>query len=169
MDRESFSLVPDVGFFDLKEQFLPLLRSTGRVIESVTIAPRALRLRSRAEWLAIVEAWARSSFGVREAEMVDSESALPSDHREDGVCVIEPGAVTRGAVISSSIIMAGAVLEPGAVVAPSVIGPGAVIAAGSVVVDAVVPARARVDSKRGRMSHSSGPRWQQGVATMGGA
>jgi ADP-glucose pyrophosphorylase len=77
--------------------------------------------------------------------------------------------VINEAVISSSIIMAGAVVESGAIVARSVIGPGAVIAAGSVVVDAVVPARARVDSKRGRMSHSSSPRWQPGVATMGGA
>ncbi len=167
-DRESFSLVPDVGFFDLKEQFLPRLRSAGRVIKSVSVAPRAFRLRSRREWLAIVEAWARWSSGVCEAGMIDSESTSPPDHREDGVCVIEPGAVIREAVISSSIIMAGAVVESGAIVARSVIGPGAVIAAGSVVVDAVVPARGRVDSNRMRMSDPAGLRLPRGIATMGG-
>ncbi len=167
-DRESFALVPDVGFFDLKEQFLPQLRSAGRVIKSLTIAPRALCLRSRAEWISIVEAWARWSSGVREGGVIDSESTSPPDHREDGVCVIESGAVVREAVISSSIIMAGAVVESGAVVARSVIGPDAVITAGSVVVDAVVPARARVESNRMRMSVPSSVRLSRRNAAMGG-
>ncbi len=166
-DRESFSLVPDLGFFDFKEQFLPLLRSKGWEIESVKIAPRALRLRSRAEWLAIVGAWARRFSEDCEAGTVESESMPLSGHREDGVCVIEPGAVTRGAVIASSIIMAGAVVEAGAVVARSVIGPGAVIAAGSVVVDAVVPVGARVDSNSLRISDPSGSRLQRRIAAMG--
>jgi hypothetical protein len=167
-DQESFTLVPDVGFFDLKEQFLPQLRSAGGAINAVTIAPRALRLRSRREWLAIVEAWAQCAFGVGEGGMGDSESTSPPEHREDGVCVIEPGAVIREAVISSSIIMAGAVVESGAIVARSVIGPGAVIAAGSVVVDAVVPARGRVDSNRMRVSDPAGLRLPRGIANMGG-
>ncbi len=167
-DRESFSLVPDVGFFDLKEQFLPRLLSAGRVIKSVSVAPRAFRLRSRREWLAIVEAWARWSSGVCEAGMIDSESTSPPDHREDGVCVIEPGAVIHEAVISSSIIMAGAVVESGAVVARSVIGPDAVIAAGSVVVDTVVPAGARVDSNTVRMAAPSSVRLPGEISTMGG-
>ncbi len=165
-DRESFSLVPDVGFCDFKEQFLPLLRSAGRVIESATIAPRAWRLRSRTEWLAIVEAWARRAFDDCEEGTVCFESTLPTGHREDGVCVIEPGALTHGAVIASSIIMTGAVVESGAVVARSVIGPGAVIAAGSVVVDAVVPARAKIDSHRMRMSHPSSLRFPRSIPTM---
>ncbi len=164
-DWGAFSHVPDVGFFDLKEQFLPLLRSSGRVIETVTIAPRALRLRSRTEWLAIVEAWARWSSGALGGGMIDSGSTSPPDHREDGVCVIEPGAVIREAVIISSIIMAGAVIEPGAVVARSVIGPGARISAGSKVVDTIVPAGASVDSNRMRMSAQPGSRWQRGIAT----
>ncbi len=166
-DRQSFSLVPDVGFFDLKEQFLPLLRSKGRLIESVTIAPRALRLQSRAAWLAIVEAWGRLSSEDRAAGLIESEPPFRSDHRENGVCVIESGAVVRGAVIISSIIMAGAVVESGAVVARSVIGPGAVIAAGSVVVDAVVPVGARVDSNSLRISDPSGSRLQRRIAAMG--
>ncbi len=167
-DRESFSLVPDVGFFDLKEQLLPLLRIRGQVIESVTISPRALRLRSRVGWLKIVEAWATRSVDDCEAGAVDCTSRIPFVHREDGVCVIEPGAVIREAVISSSIIMAGAVVESGAVVARSVIGPDAVIAAGSVVVDAVVPARARVESNTKRMSSLSRLQLSGEMATMGG-
>lgn len=168
-DRESFGLVPEIGFFDLKEQFLPLLRSTGRKIESVTIAPRALRLRSRADWLAIVEVWASRTLIDGEAGMGDFGLAPSSGHREDGVCVIEPGAVTRGAIISSSIIMAGAVVEPGAVVARSVVGPGAVIAADSVVVDAVVPARQIVESRRSRSSGPAGARRQKNIIGLGGS
>lgn len=132
--RRCFDRVPPVGFFDLKEQLLPALRHDGTMIDAELVAERAMRTRTRSEWLRTVEAW--STLDASRHDASDVEGQAPA--RPGPVSVIMSGARAEGATVVSSIVMDGAVVEPGAVVARSVIGPGMRVRARSRVVDAVV-------------------------------
>lgn len=133
-DRCLFNLVPEVGFFDFKEQLLPALRNAGGVIEAVTVAERARRIRTRTEWIEAVGAWRQ--FTTMSSLEVDRGWLRPAP-MENG-SVVSSAAVTAGATIVSSIVMDAAVVEPGALVARSVIGPGVRIPAHAQIIDAVV-------------------------------
>ncbi len=125
--RSVFEHVPDLGFFDLKEQLLPVIRETGGRIGGEVIATRALRISDQTSWLQILAAWnARRS-------SKDGPGSASGERRKPSL--IMPGARTEGAEIIGSIILNGAVVEPGAVVARSVIASGVRIPAGTVVTD----------------------------------
>lgn len=132
--RSAFELVPEVGFFDFKEQLLPAIRAAGGEIHPVVIADRARRIRTRPEWLEAVTAW--QEIRAR-SELCDDRSSRVV-RQGGGRSLIDPRAVTAGATIVSSIIMDGAVVEPGAVVARSMIGPGMHVQAGARIIDSMV-------------------------------
>lgn len=132
--RFAFELVPEVGFFDFKEQLLPAIRAAGAEIRPVVIADRARRIRTRREWLEAVTAWQE----IRaQSEPCDDRSSRVR-RQGGGRSLVDPGAVTDGATIVNSIIMDEAVVEAGAVVARSVIGPGMRVPAGARVIDSMV-------------------------------
>ncbi len=115
---ETLDQVSDVGFVDLKEQFLTKLVATGRDIRVHMLAPPALgAFRTRAEFLAAV---------------LSSEQAT-ADHP-----------VARGASPGPVALARDCFVDPTAYVAHSVIGPGARVESGAVVVRTIVTARAVV-------------------------
>lgn len=128
-----FSAVPDVGYFDLKEQLLPVRVASGCRIGTDIVARRAFRLTNRRDWLGVVEAWAG-----RGAGKLKSSQCLENTSRVVGSCVIEAGATVSAATIISSVVMSNAHVGAGAVVARSIVGPESVVPAGMVVVDSIV-------------------------------
>jgi hypothetical protein len=115
---EALDLVSDVGFVDLKEQFLPKLVAAGKDVRVFALAPPAMgAFRTRGEFLAAVLA---------------SEQAT-ADHP-----------VARAAAPGPVALAPDAFVDPTAYVAHSVIGPEARIESGAVVVRTIVMARAVV-------------------------
>ena len=123
--------VPSVGFFDLKEQLLPLCRARGYGLEGEVIARRAIRIHDRESWLAAIHEW-------RLLHELDSEPEWCAGSRIEGASVVSNTSQVDGATIVSSIVMPGARLEPGAVVARSIIADGAVVSRDRVVTDRIV-------------------------------
>jgi len=115
---EALDQVSDVGFVDLKEQFLPKLVAAGKDVRVFLLAPPAMgAFRTRPEFLAAV---------------LSSEQAT-SDHP-----------VARAAAPGPVALALDAFVDPTAYVAHSVIGPGARVESGAVVVRTIVMARAVV-------------------------
>jgi hypothetical protein len=128
--RRVFDLVPVLGFFDLKEQLLPVIRDSGGRIGAEVIAERALRISDQTSWLQALAAWRASA--TRSGSEVEATRSMPNES------LIMPGARIDGAEIIQSIILSGAVIEPGAVVARSVVASGVRVSAGTVVSDVVL-------------------------------
>ena len=125
--RSVLEHVPDLGFFDLKEQLLPVIRESGGRIGGEVIARRALRISDQSSWLQILAAWNANQSSKDGPGSGSGERLKPS--------LIMPEARTEGAEIIGSIILNGAVVEPGAVVARSVVASGVRIPADTVVTD----------------------------------
>lgn len=132
--REMMNLIPDMGFFDLKEQWL------GRLVESESIVrvfdleqSGTYLLRTREQFLRAMQVAAQNRSAANVNGFIGGSAA---DMRPR---VVARGAqVADDAVILDSIVLNGAVIESGALVARSVVCPGAVVRAGTMVVDAVV-------------------------------
>lgn len=132
--RSAFVDVPEVGFYDLKEQLLPRIREAGCTIKSAVVAKRALKHLALPGWLETIRTW-RDMNGL---------AGDPS--------VISRTAKVDSAVIDSSIIMENAVVERGAVVARSVVGPVVRVRAGQIVSDTVLAVGGSRDSAMSRES-----------------
>jgi hypothetical protein len=132
----TLSLVPPIGFMDLKEQWL------GKVLEA-GLAVRVYRLpgfcsyelRTREDFLAAagVTGGLVNTTLPHSADVIGNGNSAGVQRWDDGV---EVGA---GAAIVNSVVMAGCRIGAAAVVARSVLCPLAQVPAGAVVVDAVIP------------------------------
>ena len=128
--RRVFDLVPALGFFDLKEQLLPVIRESGGRIGVEVVAERALRISDQASWLQALSVW--RALNTRPGSEDRARRSMPNQS------LIMPGARIDGAEIIQSIILSGAVIEPGAVIARSVVASGVRVSAGTVVSDVVL-------------------------------
>lgn len=128
--RDLVELIPDRGFFDLKEQWISTVVEAGHRIGACRVVERATRVLSLSDWLAAVSAY--------EASRAE-EDRIPAI-RAHGVSCVDPTAVVEGATLSRAIVMRDAIVEPDSIVVRSAIGPGVVISSGDVVVDRVVSA-----------------------------
>jgi hypothetical protein len=107
-------LVPDRGFVDLKEQWLPRAVEAGLSVRAHEIeAPGALPLWTRRQFL---------------------DAAAPKGSR----VVCPGGLIGPGASVVDSIVMPGAVVGPTAIVARSLLCPGSRVGAGADIADSVV-------------------------------
>ena len=125
---EALELVPDVGYFDLKEQFVQKVISQGLAVRATPVMHRALRIDSLASWLDT----------IRFLRDPDYREQRWPDAIVEGACSIDPAAELGSAKVVDSIIMGGAKLGDGVVVARSVIAGGVVIRDGMHVIDAIV-------------------------------
>jgi hypothetical protein len=126
--RKALGLVPRVGYFDLKEQFINAVIKDGHIVRAVQLMDRHLRLTTLEGWL---EATKHFDGGIHQAATVSDQARL-----EGSVC-IEEGARVGSASLCDAIIMRGAVVEDGAIIARSVVGPGARVAQGRRVIDGI--------------------------------
>jgi len=115
---DALSLVPAIGFFDLKEQLVPAVVAAGRRVEAVVGTHASCRI-------ADLESYRRAIALV----CADGSFVAAPD------AVIEPGATVRGA----SIVCRGAVVEQGALVVDTAVLPGARVCADAVVARSIVP------------------------------
>ena len=116
--EEALALIPAVGFFDLKEQFVPAIVAAGRRVEATMGTAESCRI-------ADLESYLRT-IAILQAE---GTLAVAPD------AVIEPGAV----VGAGSIVCRGAVVERGALVVGTAVLPGARVCADAVVARSIVP------------------------------
>ncbi|MFM7260275.1 MAG: hypothetical protein ACKO3W_06685, partial [bacterium] len=125
--------IPEIGYFDLKEQLLPAIAAAGGGVPVIRSKRPPFRIGDRRSYLALVN-W-RRSMGV--AMISDAASIDPSAFIEGGTLVGRGAAILGRAIVSDSVVMPGAIVGPGAVVARSVVPPGARVGAGARVIDEV--------------------------------
>jgi hypothetical protein len=123
--------IRNVGYRDLKEQFLPELHRLGVPMRSAVTGARVIRIRRLEGYLEAIE-------HVRSVEGANADATAPvpdsSAGRRWARSLVHPGAsVSENAVLADAVVMDGASVHGGAVVSRSVVGPGG-----------VVPAEARV-------------------------
>lgn len=126
--RKVLGLVPRVGYFDLKEQFINAVIKDGHSVRAVRLMDHHHRLATLKGWLETIKHF---KGGIHEAARVSEHARI-----EGAVC-IEEDALIESASLCDAVIMRGAVVEEGAIVARSVIGPGARVAAGHRVIDGI--------------------------------
>lgn len=134
IERPALSLVPSLGFMDLKEQWLGNVVAAGqRVLVHELTGGKSHMLRTLDQFLAAARAANR-----QEAPALARPSAarMPA-----GRVVSDLATVHETASLCGSIVMGQAVIERGAIIVRSLIGPGAHVPESAVIVDRVVPAR----------------------------
>ena len=128
--RESLEIIPELGFFDVKEQLIPSLIEKGSVVCPIVMMPKQLRVGELHEWLQAIRFLEAGSH---------SEATIPSSARIEGASLIQQGAIIHETVsILDSIVMSGAEIESGAVIARSVIGPGVRVRKGFRIIDGIL-------------------------------
>lgn len=133
--RKALKLVPRVGYYDLKEQFLPAMAEENQQVVVARLGDQTYRLRDLESYLSAVrsslERGQPASSGhvlgagdVPSALRVSARASVSGSAVLDGFCIIEPGAVIEdGAVVHDSVVLWGATVGGGSVVSRSVIGP----------------------------------------------
>jgi hypothetical protein len=126
--RKAIGLIPHIGYFDMKEQFLPALRREGHRIVTARLGDAVWRLRDLESYLATVRQSLSGTDVARSFVRASDRASISGSAVLDGFCVIEPGAVVEdGAVVHDSVVLWGATIGGGAVVSRSVVGPLATI------------------------------------------
>jgi hypothetical protein len=142
MRRGALELVPDTGFMDTKEQWLPRVIKAGlRVWTTETREFRPYPLRTREQFLSA----SCVAAGLPCPEMHEESVLGPPRLLKGGYDrsrVSDRASIGAGAVISDAVVMPGAVIGSEAVVVRSIICPGGVVPAGAEVVEQVVPSAA---------------------------
>jgi hypothetical protein len=136
-DQHAIDLIPNVGFMDIKEQWLPAAWRNGFSVERFTLEGWCYQIRTLADY---IEALSRTAaFGVTEEQLVlgRERSALQPTAYGGGL-VSHEAMVDPSAVLARSAIGPNATVEPGAVVIRSLVPRGATVLSGSVVIDSVV-------------------------------
>jgi hypothetical protein len=128
-------LVPSVGFFDMKEQALPLIAKhyPVRVVSRRELVSKPIR--SLSEYIGV----------LRWHHLTQRADPLPDDpFREDWrpvFTIVEDGSdVDARATVQDSVVLRGGRVEGGAIVVRSLVAPGATVRRGEIVVDRLVGA-----------------------------
>jgi carbonic anhydrase/acetyltransferase-like protein (isoleucine patch superfamily) len=150
--RATLDLVPDEGFFDLKEQFLPRLYLEGRWLTCAVVAESVARLRDCGSYLRSVG----KAMADDAAPLVSSEARVAVSARIVGASVVQAGVVVEsGALVHNSVVMRGAMIGARAVVSRSIVGMNAVIAPGEIRRDTVEPYRQIAPPSRSAAARSA--------------
>ncbi|MEL6498768.1 MAG: hypothetical protein AAF937_06520 [Planctomycetota bacterium] len=139
--RGSLELVPNEGFMDVKEQWLPKVVRAGLKVwtsETRDFHPHPLRTREQFLRASAIAA------GLPQTEQAEPVLGPPRvlGTGIDKSRVAETAQVAPGAVIADAIIMPGAVIGADAIVVRSIVCPDAVVEPNEEVVDRIVPAAA---------------------------
>lgn len=160
--KRAIDRIPDIGYFDLKEQLLPALRKDGHRIVTARLGDAVWRLRDLDSYLATVRQSMTGSGAAARMIRASERASISGSAILDGFCVIEPGAVIEdGAVVHDSVVLWGATIGGGAVVSRSVIGPLAVVEPRTRLVHAFIgrPASSRSRSKQSGGAAMERPTW----------
>ncbi|GAB5496860.1 MAG: hypothetical protein Phyf2KO_19400 [Phycisphaerales bacterium] len=140
MRASALGLVPDTGFMDVKEQWLPRCIEEGLDIRTSTTRNfMPFPLRTLEQFLVASSVASGKPCPITERQPVLGR-LRPITKTEDKSRIAEDAKVARDAVVADAVIMPGAKVGSGAIVVRSLVCPGAVVPAGDVVVDTVVAA-----------------------------
>lgn len=135
---KALEIVPEAGYMDIKEQWLPRCIERGfRVRTSTTRQFMPFPLRSREQFLSA------SAVAVGQScPILDSPPVLgplrPLGRTLDRTRISEDAQIAHDAIVADSVVMPGAKVGAGAVVVRSLVCPNARVSPGQVVVDTVV-------------------------------
>jgi len=122
--RSAIDLIPGIGYFDMKEQFLPAIARSGGKVITARLSEKVWRLRDLESYLETARQSLASCEGQGSLIRVSDRASVSSSAVLDGFCMIEEGAVIEdGAVIHDSVVLWGATVGGGAVVSQSIVGP----------------------------------------------
>ena len=121
--RSAIEHIPAVGYYDMKEQFLPALRAGGSRVRALDLGdgPRIL-IRDRVTYLEAVQ----ETMGGADDDghRITPGASVSGSSIVEGACIIASAAVIEGgAVVHDSVVLAGATVGGGAIVSRSVVGP----------------------------------------------
>ena len=132
--------VPDAGYMDIKEQWLPRCIAEGlNVRTSATLNFMPFPLRTREQFLSASSVAVGQSCPINDSPPVLGP-LRPLTRTLDKTRIADDAQVARDAIVADAVVMPGAKVGAGAIVVRSLVCPGAVVPAGAVVVDSVVPA-----------------------------
>lgn len=118
LSAASLELVPEIGYFDLKEQLVAAIVRAGHRVRASFGAAESCRVSDLKSYLHAVRLMRAAGSAARSFD-----------------AAVEPGAVVRGA----SLICRGATVERGALVVDAIVLPGARVCADAVVARSIVP------------------------------
>ena len=152
LQRSTLDPISQLGFMDLKEQWLGRIREIGRVVRVFDLGSRSsLVLREREGLLAAARS-AATNHG-----QAPVFRPLYSEYQQGYFAAVSPySTIEPNTSIADSVIMEGAVVKSGAVVARSVICQGAVVGPGEVIIDRVLPAAPAPDRTPNRIPGNTG-------------
>lgn len=141
LKASALKLVPDTGFMDVKEQWLPKCIEQGmKIWTSSTRNFMPFPLRSLDQFLA-----ASAVASGKPCPITSTIPVLgplrPITKTEDNSRIADDAKVARDAVVADAVVMPGSKVGSGAIVVRSLVCPGAVVPPGAVVVDSVVAAK----------------------------
>lgn len=136
---EAIKHIPNIGYYDIKEQLLPTLYNRGNPLGAVETGQEVHRLRHREGYLRAIAATRRN--GVAGAPVAHS-SRIDPDAKIVGTCLIENNVIIEpGAVVHDSVILAHSIIERNAVVSQSVVGVGGHVGAKRILRRSIVAGR----------------------------
>ena len=137
--RSSIDLIPKIGYFDLKEQFLPALHEAHFRVRPVSVLKGSSRIHDRLSYLEAVRKELAVENQVVTYSKDQDQTIISKNAVVDGRCLIESGVtIDDGVLVHDSVILNGASIGYGAVVARSVVGAGAKVRPGESVVDTIL-------------------------------
>lgn len=139
MRASALGTVPEAGYMDIKEQWIPRCIAEGMVVRASTTTRHFMPfpLRTREQFLSASAVAVGRSCPIHESPPVLGP-LRPLARTLDKTRIAEDARVARDAIVADAIVMPGAKVGPGAIVVRSLVCPGAVVPAGAVVVDDVV-------------------------------
>jgi len=162
--QESLQLVPRIGYYDLKEQFLPAMAKAHHRVITAKLADAVHRIRDLDSYLLAVRQSMTIAGTDRACIRIAPRASVSGSAVLDGTCVVEHGAVVEdGAVVHDSVILWGATVGGGSVVSGSVIGPLAGVEPRSRVIRSIItrgmPQLMPIMSETSRASSEERPPW----------
>lgn len=137
---KALEIVPEAGYMDIKEQWLPRCIEQGfRVRTSTTRQFMPFPLRTREQFLSASAVAVGQSCPIHDSPPVLGP-LRPLVRTLDRTRIAEDAQIARDAIVSDSIVMPGSKVGAGAVVVRSMVCEGASVAPNQVVVDGVIAA-----------------------------
>lgn len=140
------SKVPDVGYFDMKEQLFPALTRDGLAVGVARFGEPPVRIRDRRSYLdAIAQHAGRMADAAGDPPFEPSPGPSISESCQFfGRCVVEPGAaIGENAILHDAVVLEGASVGEGCIISRSIVGGGARLSPGTRIIDEI-----RSDSHR---------------------
>ncbi|MCH7646278.1 MAG: biotin/lipoyl-binding protein, partial [Nitrospinae bacterium] len=133
-DHAAISLIPEIGYYDLKEQLLPALNGIGRPVRLARMTERIIRLRDRSGYLQAVQVSLQRGGPDGPRSRCSPLATVSPLARIAGRCIIERGVVVEADAVVVPVRSADLSLPSAGTVAELLVAVGEQVDAGQVLV-----------------------------------